>query len=607
MKRQLLILLICFATVATAVAATFSASYPRAVAAGDKFRVAFKLENGEGSNFEAPEVEGATLIFGPATSSSYSMSIINGKQSSSSSMTYTMTYKASAQPGTISVGAAAVTCGGKRMTTRPFTISVTAGNPHGGTGGSSNQRSQQPPRVSIDDFDSQEADRGVSANDLFVRIEMSRPRVFEQQPVVCTIKLYTKYGISEFMVNKQPAFDGFLIEEIDGQPNLDNVETYNGQKYHVAVLKRCILYPQQSGQLKIASGEYDVTAVQFVSYRTMFGTMREPVEKRLHVTSNSATVNILPLPEPKPASFTGAVGKFSITSSLKPETLKTYSAATLSYVITGTGNIKYIKAPQVTLPEQFDAYEPITDVDAHVSGANVTGTCTAGYTFIPQFAGRFTIPESEFSYFDPDAERYVTIPIAERVLNVEQGKGQPSATGERGTHIDIAGLQPVSASQLSPAREPWWGSAGYWLWYVIPLALATAFAIYFRKQLRLRSDATLMRRLRAGKVASRRLKRATALAGQPDKLTEFYAELLQALWGFMSDKLSLPMSQLNRDNLEHELLSHGVDAQLATEALALIDECQLAQYSPAGAAAGQSAMLDRAAQVIEQINKVKIA
>ena len=598
MKRIVNILILLMAAV-MAQAASFTVEAPRQVVEGNKFNVTFVLSNGEGSSFSPPEVSGARLIYGPSVSHSYSSSWVNGKSSSSSSEEYTMIYKAT-QSGKCHIGPATITVGGKRMSTKGITIDVV---PVG-----SSQPSQQPQRTpgaptSYSDPMTQSADKAVSGKDLFVRIEMSKPRVYEQQAVVCTIKLYTKYQVSQFIPTIQPSFDGFLIEEIPMQPSLNKVENYNGEQYMVAILKKCILYPQQSGKLTITSGNYDVSVVQFDTFRSIFGTISKPVEKDLKVTSNKATVNILPLPEPKPASFTGAVGRFSVTADLRPATgHKTYSAATYRYTISGTGNIKYIKAPEIKFPDQFDVYDPKTDVQVSDAAGDMSGKVVMDYTFIPQYAGEFDIPAGEFSYFDPDQGRYVTVTVPARHLSVAKGEGQPT-NHYRMKNMDI---RPIKSGDLGLKKSHAYIVARwtYWLWFLLPLLALAALLVYYRKQLKERADVRRMRSKRASKVAARRLKAARRFAARDDR-NGFYAEMLNALWGYMSDKLSIPVSELSKESINMELERYGIDEPLRQASMELIDKCEFAQYAPELASGDMHAVLDEAAGIIDRLENVK--
>ena len=596
--KRIISIAVLLLTVLAAQAASFTVEAPRQVVEGNKFNVTFVLKNGEGSNFTPPEVSGAKLIYGPSVSHSYNSSWVNGKSSHSSSEEYTMIYKAT-QTGKCHIGAASITVGGSHLSTKAFTIEVLP------SGSQPSQQQQTTPGAPTPYSDpmTQSADKSVSGKDLFVRIEMSKPRVYEQQAVVCTIKLYTKYQISQFIPTIQPSFDGFLIEEIPVQPSLNKVEELNGERYMTAILKKCILYPQQSGKLTITSGNYDVSVVQFDTFKSIFGTISKPVEKDLKVTSNSATINILPLPEPKPASFTGAVGRFNVTTDLKPETgHKTYSAASYRYIISGTGNIKYIKAPEIKFPDQFDVYDPKTDAHVNDGAGDMTGKVVIDYTFIPQYAGEFDIPAGEFSYFDPDAGKYETITIPARHLTVAKGEGQPS-NHYRMKNMDI---RPIKNGDLGLKKSHGYivSHWTYWLWFLLPLLAMVALLLYYRKQLKERADVRRMRSKRASKVAQRRLKAARGFATRGDR-NGFYAEMLNALWGYMSDKLSIPVSELSKDNINAELEKYGIDEQLRKESIDLIDKCEFAQYAPELAQSDMNAVLDEAAGIIDRLESVK--
>ena len=597
MKRIINIIVILFLTAVVARAATFTVDAPRQVAEGDKFRVSFILRNADGSDFTQPEVTGAKLLYGPSVSTSQSTSIVNGKRSDSRTQEFTMTYRAD-KAGKIHVGAASIMVGGKRVTSSPVTIEVlpAGSKPH-------QQQQQQSSVPSYSDPMTQSAGKAVTASDLFVRIELNKQHVYEQQAVECNIKLYTKYQISEFVPLIQPSFDGFLIEDIPIQAALNRIETLNGQQYYVATLKRCILYPQQSGKLKITSGTYDVGVWQYDTYSSIWGNISKPVEKKLKLDNHSEPVTILPLPEPKPASFTGAVGRFNVTADLQPSTgFKTYSAANYRYIISGTGNIKYIKAPEVKFPDQFDVYDPKTDAQVNDAAGNMSGKVIVNYSFIPQYAGEFEIPAGEFTYFDPDAGTYETLTVPACHLSVAKGEGQPS-NHYRLKNMDI---RPIKVGDLGLKKSHSYivDSRAYWLWFLLPLLAMGALLLYYRKQLKERADVRRLRAKRASRVAQRRLKAARGFASRGDR-SGFYAEMLNALWGYMSDKLSIPVSELSKDNINAELERYGIDVSLRQASMDLIDKCEFAQYAPELASGDMNAVLDEAADVIDRLESVK--
>ena len=602
MLRKLIFTLavLAISVVANAADVSFSVDYPRQVVQGNKFQISFSLRNAEGNGFKAPEVGGCKLLYGPSKSSSYSSQWVNGVSSSSSSEEYTMVYRAD-QAGKYTVGAATVSVGGKQYSTKPFTIEIL---PPDRSAQQGNNRGSQS--VQIDNANTQTAGKQVSSKDLFVRIILSKSNVYEQEAVVCTIKLYTKYQISQFIANIQPSYNGFLIEELPVSPNLNEIEHVNGENYMVAELKKCILFPQQSGKLTITSGTYDVTVVQYEQFRTPFGIMRQPVEKQLQVKSNTSSVNILPLPEPKPASFNGAVGNFTVSTEIKPQVLKTYEAATYSYIIRGSGNIKYLKSPTIGFPSQFDVYDPQNNINAKPSGSTVSGTVTIDYTFIPQFVGKYEIPGTEFTYFNPATRKYETLTTQKYDLTVAKGSGAASQAPKGGIEQKNRDILHIKTGDLHLKQEHSYAveGFGYWLWYIIPLILLAAVLFYYRKALKARSDMQLMRTKRANKVAQKRLRAAKQWMRAGDK-NKFYAEVLTALWGYLSDKIQIPVSELNKENISAELTNYGANDEVIAAVIEVLNNCEFAQYAPELSGNDMESIYSAAADAMDKLENTK--
>lgn len=597
MKRFKLFILFIAAAVMAASAATFSVIPPRKAVEGEKFAVTFRLDNGQGSDVRISQINGCTLIYGPSTSTSSSYQVINGKASSSMRMEYTCIYRAD-HAGTFTIPAASVVCDGKRLTTKPVKFTVE-------TRAQANTPASRRP-VDIDDAETQSSDRPVRSGDVFVRIILSKPSVYEQEAVECTIKLYTKYNISQFIPTKQPAFDGFLMQEVDVRPELNREETYNGGTYYTAVLKKVILYPQRSGSLTITSGNYDLNVIQYDNIRMGgFMTVRQPRERSIKVTSNSATVSVKALPQPKPAGFSGAVGSFTAESRLVGNKFLTNDPATLIYTISGTGNIKFLKEPVIDFPDEFEQYTPKSNIDARVSGNDMTGTMTVEYTFVPQTVGEFTIGTGEFVYFNPSAGQYVTLKTP--TYNIKVGKGAAAAASRDQEEIsakntDILHIRPA-ASGLSHSHTlvvlTWW----YWLFFLIPLlGLGVAIAVN-RERLRLAADVKGQRLAKAGKLARRRLTKAEGyLKGRREDL--FYEEILRALNDFLCDKLMIPQSQLSRERVVETLEHAGVDAGLISRLTDLTDRAEMARYTPQTPAMADE-VYRGAIAVINELNSCK--
>lgn len=593
----------------TAVAqVSFSVKVPQRVRQGDKFPVTYVLKNANGSGIKVGELQGCSLLYGPSVSTSQNTQIINGQMSSSMTMEYTYYYRADKQ-GTVNVPEASIRADGKTLHSNATTITIAQGSAQQqGQQGQQQRRSQ----VDIYDADTQSADRSVSASDVFVRIVLSKSSAYEQEAVMCDIKLYTKYGISSFMPTRQPAFDNFLIEELDVSNQMNIEETYNGQTYMTATLKRCILFPQKTGKLTINSGNYDVTVVQYEPVNMGLFSVNQPRERQIKISSNSVSLNVNPLPEPRPSGFDGAVGTFTAESHLVGNTFKTGEPGSLLVTIKGTGNIKYLKEPTIDFPTQFEVYDPTSNINASVSGHNVSGIVSVDYTFVPQNTGDFTIPATPFVYFNPASARYETIELPGYNIKVGQGKTAAAAgmAGQNEIDAQVKDIRYIdtSAASAGVSREhtPVIRTLVWWLCFVVPaLALIGAIAIE-RRRGRLNADVTGRRLAKANKVARRRLKDARKAADN-HKSELFYDEMLRAIWGYLSDKLSIPASQLSRDNIADELSKHGCAGDVVDNTIALIDDCEMAKYAPAQTNEHLMELYSRAAAVIDSIEHSKIS
>ncbi|WP_289763114.1 BatD family protein [uncultured Duncaniella sp.] len=574
MKRFIIFIYLTLLVCATALQAqvNFTVKPPSRVYEGQRFPVTFRLTNADGSDLKVSQINGCSLLYGPSVSQSQSYQVVNGKASSTSATEYTYYYKAD-KAGTFTIPAASIVADGKHLSTKAVTFTVHSIQ-------DANTPALQRP-VDVDDVDTQAAGRRVNSDDVFVRIILSKSSAYEQEAIGCTIKLYTKYSISSFLPTRQPAFDGFLIQEVDVQPSLNQMETYNGQNYMTAVLKKCIIFPQKSGKLTINSGNYDISVVQYDNVNMGMFQVRQPKEAKIKVNSNSASINIFPLPQPQPNGFTGAVGTFNIDSRLIGNSFRTNDPATLIYTISGTGNIKYVKEPVIDFPTEFEQYTPKNDIDAEVQGNDVTGRMTVEYTFVPQSVGDFTIGSNKFVYFNPQTKQYVTLNTPSYLIKVAKGVSAPVTTDQKDVenknpdirHIYLGDKNPMKQHHLV-VFESW-----YWILYIGLLIVAGAVLAINRRNARLNADVTGRRTAKASKVARRRLKAAEGFmkSGDSDK---FYEEMLRAIWGYLSDKLSMPVSQLSRDNISATLASKGYSEENANAIVAVLDDCEMARYTP---------------------------
>ena len=561
---------------------------------GQNFYIKIVVSN-IGETPAAPKsVAGAKVLYFGHQSSSSSFTSINGQTSQSVVNIYALTLKAE-KAGKFSFGPVSV--GGVKSNTVSYTIHEAgkAPDPYAApatnSGSASAAASQDPDQPTF---------IGKGNERLFLRASVSKTTAYEQEALVYTVKLYTTYGSIKFIgATDAPKFDGFVIEESNNISNQLTYETYQGQTYATAVIARYIIFPQMSGQLKILGNKYTVSTDAEEYYHDPFFsqlTVRRPIQ--LNVSPNDLTVNVKPLPTPRPANFSGGVGKFNISSTLKSADVMANQAGSITYAVTGEGNLKYINLPDLNAlyPDEIEVFSPTTDVKTVVGLSNVSGTVKFDYSFMPLEQGVFNIPPVELVYFNPATGKYET--STSRGYTLKVGKGQESAKSQS-TLTYNSKLLPVSLKSARYAR-PYVRGIAYWLIYIIPVLLLGGALIARKKYSEMMADVVGLRSKRAGKMARRRLKKCEVCM-KHDKEEEFYDEMLKAVWGYLGDKLKLPLSELNRENVSQLLKEHFIEDENIEKVLHLLDECEFAKYSPASSRRKMPEVYDSATQVLNAL------
>ena len=567
---------------------TFKATAPNAVVLGEQFRLTYTV-NDEGKDIRIAELPDFEILYGPSVSRSSSYSVVNGQMTSSVSNSFTYTLMAKKE-GNFEIPPASIKVGNSDYKSNGLTIRVlpqdkASSNNNAGGGSSQGQYSQGGASSS--------SSGNVSSDEIFVRMHTSKNSMYENEGFLVTFKIYSLYDIVGFENYKFPEFDGFIAQEIELPENRQmNLENYNGRNYRTYVLKQTVLYPQRSGAITIPSGKIEavlqVRSQQRV--RSIFDDFFESytnVKKSL--TINGGTINVKALPAGKPASFSGAVGDYKMNASISAENIKANDAVTIKIDISGNGNIKLIKNPEIVFPNDFEIYDPKVNLNIKTTTSGVSGSKSIEYLAIPRYAGDFTIPSVSFSFFDVKSGKYKTLSTPEYKLNVEKGAGGSSANNQvysnfsnkedlRFVGKDILYIK-TDGFTFSQKDEYLFGKLSYILWYIIPALLFIVFFIIYRKQAKENANIALVRTKKANKVASKRLKTAGKLLKE-NKKEEFYDEVLKALWGYLSDKLNIPVSSLTKDNVETELTKYGVEESLTKEFMDILNTCEFARYAP---------------------------
>ena len=617
-KRLLLpvILLLMAGIQAIAQDVSFTAQAPQAVVVGERFRITYKVDSRDSKEFRAPDMKSLNVLAGPSTSTSSSTQIINGQISSSYTMTYTYVVVAT-QEGDVELDGATITAGGKQVTSNRLTIKVLP--PDQTSQQQQGSRQGQGSSQSANQRTSGQTSTASSADELFMLATVDKTTVYEQEALLLTFKIYKLPSVDlRTMSNKMPDLKNCHVQEVElPQQKEFNLEHYNGRNYQTMVWSQYVLFPQHSGELEIPATPFEGVVAQRVENRSndvfdMFFNSSRYVEVKKDLTTRSIKINVKPLPQGKSSAFYGGVGDFNISSSISSTDVTANDAVTVRVILSGTGNLKLVKTPEIKFPQDFDIYDPKVENKYTIKGGRQTGNKVYEYLVIPRHAGQYTIPALEFQYFDPKSASYKTVKTDEYTLNVAKGQGG----GESQTSVSYVNKEDLkyvgqdvrfhaTPVALKSDSTQFFGSLLFWLLLVLPLVILLALVVISRKRIADNANIAKVRVKKASSVASKRLKVARKLMKENRK-NEFYDEMMRALLGYFGDKLSIPVAELSKDNIQSELKRRAVAEEPVKQVVALLDDCEFARFAPGDDTGRMDRIYEQAVGVIGQIeNSIK--
>ena len=559
----------------------FTASAPQRVIVGQPFQLVFSV-NENAKDLRLPDVKGFEIIAGPYTSTSSSTSWVNGQMTSSKEVRYTYTLLPEKE-GDYQIQAATIVVKKEKYYSNVLNIKVLPEDKSSQSQQSGNATQSGQIRQS----------QSITSENLFIRPIISRTKIKEQEAVVLTYRLYARVDVTNIQSPKFPDFKGFLVQEIDLPPERTmQPENYDGVNYYTYDLRKVLLFPQQVGQMTIEPMSCDVIVrVRSTQQRPrsifddFFDTYQE-VSKT--VTTSKLNISVDPLPQPKPTDFSGLVGKLSLATKVSATEVEANQPITITLKLQGSGNLKMLKNPALQFPQDFETYEPKSTNNFNTTDAGLSGSKTIEYLVIPRHDGDFIIPPTTISYFDITSDSYKV--LSTEPINIKVNKGTQSAsnapivnnfTTQEKVEVLATDIRYISTSahNIKPSQRIITGSMLFWLFYIISFVITLGLIILFRKQARDNANVALMRNRKANKVARRRLKVAERECKAGNKDT-FYDEILKALWGYLSDKLSIPVSELNKDNISLRLSQRGVADDIIQEFVKLLNDCEFERYAP---------------------------
>lgn len=598
-KKITTLLLTCFAYVLSVCAQNISVSAPTHVATGENFRVSYTIANVSVDEFRSASIpSGLEVIAGPYTSQQSSYQIVNGHTSRSSSITYTYTLYAE-KAGSYTIGAAHAKAGGKTIASRPFRIQVS---------GATRNNGSSAPNMHDDVVSPSHSSGGrISSKDLFVKVTANKKHVHEQEPILLTYKVYTLVDLTS-LDGKMPDLKGFHTQEIPlPQQKSFHIEKLNGRNYRCVTWSQYVMYPQMTGKMTIPSLTFKGVVVMqnrnVDPFEAFFNGGSGYIEVKRNIVAPAIDIQVDPLPQ-KPADFSGGVGRFSISSQLLSNTVKAGAPVTLRVVVGGNGNLKLIKQPVVTFPKDFDKYDPKVTDKTKLTTNGLEGNMVYDFLVVPRNHGNYTIPAVSLTYYDTSSNQYKTVKTAPLTIKVEPGDGKGTSVTDYSA-VQQTDIKPIKQGGYDTidTEKLFFGSTSFLLWILLPFVLFVALVAIFHKKAVENADIVGKRGKRANKVATKRLKTAYKLL-TAGKQNEFYDEVLRALWGYVGDKLNMPVEQLSRENISEQLAAHNINAEIIEKFISALDECEYERYAPGSAEGNMTKTYDSAMIAITEIDGV---
>lgn len=578
---------------------SFKASAPQVMRTGEQFQLEYTI-NANVDEFTPPNFDEFRFLGGPSQGSSTSISMVNGKTTRVSTYTFSYYLQAPAAAGTYTLQPALAKFKKKEVNSNSLTIEVVGSTQ---SSSSSSATNQQPASSASNS----------SGNNLYIRLEVDKRSAYVGEQITAWIKLYTQVNVVNIDQFNPPNYIGFYQQEIEIPPlrSLER-EKVGDDIYHTGVLKKVILYPQRSGEITI--DPFDLTVVVQKQTRrrsqSIFDQMMGPQydQSKINLKSKPVKLTIKPLPPNQPADFNGAVGKFQISASTNETEVTTNDAVTIKVNISGRGNVRLMEDVKTKFPPTFDVFEPTKKVRIDESNQGRSGVVSYEYTAIPRHAGNFKISPFTMSYFDPSAKSYKTIQTRDFDIFVAKGTGDSASvmvSNLSKSDVELLGsdIRYIETSTVLRAKAFYlFGSRWSYIIYFGSLLIFVTILVVRREQMRRSANAVKYRNRKAGKTASKRLKAAHKIL-HSEKKELFFEELGRAMWGFLSDKLNIPLSELSKERVLNEFEKQKIEKETVDKFFEIADTCEFARFAPGGRDSEMPELYSKAAKIISTLNQ----
>ncbi len=599
MKKISSYIVVFILVIASAYAAEFKASLSQnPVTQGERFTVSFSVDE-DASNFRGPDFRGLKVVSGPNTSQS--MQIINGAMSRSLSYTY---YIVAPKEGTYNISPASIRVKGETIKSNSLTVNVVPPS-----------EAEKQRREATKNRESQISTqaRDFLQKNIFIKANISKRDVYIGEAINASYKLYIHPQVS-IIGNEEVkiGFDGFWVDDLDATQR--SAEIVNGIRYDVYELKKAVLYPQKTGKLLIEPMEFLLKARLRIQsnqrrQRSLFDDFFNRGEYRdfeYNAKSPSVSINVKDTPSGAPLGFSGAVGDFKMEAWFDNTVGATNEPMSLKVKISGKGNMNMIEPLDIEFPPDFEVYDPKTADNTKASLGGSTGNKVFEYLIIPRNPGEFKVGPINFSYFDLSDQSYKTLNSDQFTLKIAKGKDAPA--GSSISNVNKENIQYLGKdirflktdAKLYKDSESFFGTTFFYVLLLAPIGFVLVVLVAKKKNEEFSNDKMAMKNKFASKVVKKRLALVKKYLDANDS-DGFYEETVRALWGYLSDKLSIPTAELTKDKAAEALAKHKINPELTDRYLEIIEKCEFARYAPAGMATDMESTYRDAAKAITEL------
>jgi hypothetical protein len=578
------------------------AEYPSVVNNGEQFTVMWTVNSG-GGEFSAPSFSGFYKLMGPQTSYSSSTQIINGKMSNSTTYSYVY-YLQAVKEGKFVLAPATFKFKSKTYSSDSMHIEVVGSNAQNQNVSSGNNNTDTEQEVV------------ASGNDLLINLAVNRRDVFIGEPIYATVKIYSRVNIAGINEIKYPSFNSFLRSDIETPPLTSlRQENVNGTIYGSGVVQQFLLYPQVTGEINIEPVQISVLIQKKVKGEQsdpFFGDFFSSYQTiPTAAASRPVKIKVKPLPGIQPADFSGVVGKLDIKASLNKESVNVNDAVTYKVTISGNGNLKIASAPVIKMPPDVEVYDPKISDDLKNGPNGTTGQKTFEYLMIPRHNGDFTVPSVSYSYFNISSGRYEKLTTGEFHITAlktnEQNTGLSVYGGVAKEDVKYLGKDirfvKSDPGSLKKSADVFVSKQSFYTSFAFSLLVFLVVLFLRREHIRRNSDLSIVRNRKAGKIAIKRLHNASVCL-KNEEIDKFYDEILKALWGYLSDKMNIPVSELTRTNAFAVLVEQGIDEESVKSLSRILDTCEFARFAPSSSGTEAASIYEDASQFIKSVENL---